>query len=272
MRTLVLLLASCACLGAAPAPWDAQAGASVAGTRPLETNGASRSSSDSQASASIDLRSALPYAHWYWTWGAEADQYTFSGSGPWPGRLLAIEAPLKLQYFDGDQQEAEVSLSPGLYYAGHATASAFDMPVQAVSGIPITGAWNGVVGVSNGRFYHHALPILGIVWDSGPVHAEIVYPQTQVTYRFSQRQALRAGGELSGNGFRDNRAGLGTPVEYSCYRLGAWWDAKGDGGLKSSLGAGIEVIRNLDYFARNTRVHGGGGFFLELQLEAPGRP
>ncbi len=216
--------------------------------------------------ASILSRHALPMRGWSWGFGLQAEQFSFDGRAGRPQRLRDAAAVLKLEYFtEAGEPGATLALRPGWYFGEHATGKSWDVPVELTSGVPIVRGLDGVVGFSNGRFYHHAVPILGVGWTINPrLRVEAIYPEPAVVWTLSATNALRVGGELSGGGFlletpRGNRV-----VEYANYRIGAAWTAKWRAGFVTTLGAGVETNRDFDFFREDRRLHGSGAGYLRL--------
>jgi hypothetical protein len=206
---------------------------------------------------------------WYQGIGLKAENFSFtSKDGLLPSRLQDYAAQLSLERFEEGECVAALTLSPGLYFEKHASRSAWDVPFEAFSGIPISPAINGVLGLSNGRFYHHAVPVAGIIWQVTPhVRVEALYPAPALVVTTSQNLVLRFGGDLLGGGFRtdSSRDGRGV-VEYDSYRVGAtvsytWWQ------LQLTFGAGVEAERNFDFFRQGQRLHGNGASYGKLGVE-----
>ncbi len=234
----------------------------------LEGAGAGDTGGASEAvTASFLKRNALAAGGWYWSGGLQAENYFFAGDGAGPRRLQDCAGLLSLEYFEGSEPAAALTLRPGWYFENHPTSAAWDFPVDLVTGFPVIRDVNGVIGFSNGRFYHHALPIFGVVWTAGPrVRFEAVYPEPALVVTFDPTTTLRLGGELAGAGFLgDPRSGR-TVVEYSSYRVGAELTGEWLPGLRLALGAGVEAERSFDYFSQDRRLHGRGSGYLKVSV------
>jgi len=141
------------------------------------------------------------------------------------------------------------------------------MPVDLTAGVPIAGPVNGVVGFSNGRFYHHALPIFGLIWTvNSRVRVELAYPEPALVLDLGQSSELRLGGEIVGGGFLSDPKPVRTVVEYDSYRVGAQWTRTWKSGIKLALVAGVEAERSFDFFRQGRRLHGSGAGYLELNV------
>lgn len=205
--------------------------------------------------------------HWYAGAGAQAETFSFSGGTGWPDRLQDYAAVLAVDYFEGDESVASLTLRPGLYFGHHATRGAWDIPVDLVSGIPLLKDFDGVAGFSSARFYHHALPVAGFVWTISPaVRLEAVYPEPAVVFTFSRQDTLRLGGELTGAGFLAELDGHRSAVEYVSYRIGAEYTSRAGEHCKLALGAGTETDRSFDFFRLHRKLEGHGSGYLKLSV------
>jgi hypothetical protein len=226
---------------------------------------ADRGGDSASFTASLLMRNALAAKGWYWGWGIQAENYLFNDSGVGPRRLQDYAGLFTLEYFQADEKAAALTLHPGWYFENHPVPSAWDVPVDLVTGIPISGAIDGVIGFSNGRFYHHALPIFGVVWTVGPrVRIEAVYPEPALVLTLSPTTSLRFGGELGGAGFLGDPRPERTVIEYSSYRVGAEFGGDWRPGLHLALAAGVEADRSFDYFSQHYRLHGGGAGYVKI--------
>lgn len=222
-----------------------------------------------------DWHAATELVH-RWPWGANGwsigvgagvERFTF---GPQrtgcPRRLESVAAPLALEYFQHDESVAGVVVRPGRYVADGSGGSSWDAPVDALAGFPLGGGWNGVVGFSAGRFYHHPLPIAGVVWEPGPrVRVEAVYPEPAVVVKLA-RATLRVGGEVVGGGFhRDASTPGGRSVEYFAYRVGAALSFQ-HAGCTFTPGAGLEVRREFEFASGRASQRQPAAAFLNLTI------
>jgi hypothetical protein len=217
--------------------------------------------------ASLLYRQQIGDGKWYLGIGLKAETFSFTTKdAPLPSRLQDDTAQFSLERFEGGECVAAITVNPGLYFEKHASRSAWDVPFKAVSGIPISTDFDGVLGLSNGRFYHHAVPIAGIVWQVSP-HArlEAIYPAPALVLTTSKDLIVRLGGELFGGGFRTDASCKGV-VEYSSYRVGATVNYQWRGWLLKA-GAGVEAKRDFDFFRQEGRLHGSGAGYGKLGAE-----
>lgn len=264
-----LLLAVLAVSGFGQTVWETQFTMAKAGSCRLQGPGLESNVSSTQLSFEGTYRIPLPWPDWYFHLGLEADQHAFTTNQFGLSRLRGMATPLGVEYFQSGQPVAELGLSPGFYYQDRITLHALDMPVQAVSGIPLSKRWHGVVGVSNARFTHHAIPIIGLVWEvDSQWRCDLIYPEPAIVHAGKNGEEWRFGGRLNGGGYLANTSTSSMRVEYSSYRLGLTWASTVNGaGWKTSLSIGVELMRDLDFFERNRRLHGSGAYYLEIQLD-----
>jgi hypothetical protein len=219
------------------------------------------------ASFTLINRQSLPAKDWYWDWGIQAENYFFGGSSATPKRVQDYAGIFSVEYFREGEKAASLTLRPGWYFEGHAVMAAWDLPVDLAIGIPIAGAVSGVVGFSNARFYHHALPIAGVVWTMNPrLRLELVYPEPALVVSIGATGSLRLGGELTGTGFLADSRPERTAVDFASYRVGAEGSGEVLPGLRLALGAGVEIERSFDYFAQNRRLHGSGARYARISV------
>ncbi len=225
--------------------------------------------SEYSVSASWLQRLALPFPDWYWGGGLCADVYTFHGANSLGlSRLQDCAAQFSLEYFVAGEAAVSVIVRPGLYFENHPGLSSWDIPVEAVSGVPFTKTFNGVLGLLDARFYRRAVPVVGVVWTpNDQVRLEAVYPEPALVVTFNPQWEARLGGELTGAGFRTD-ASLGhRGLEYSTYRVGATLTGGLAAHLKLTGGGGYEVERTFDFLHESRRVHAGSAPYVRLNLE-----
>ncbi len=243
-----------------PAPFEATITSFVTGGCSLNGAGSTPGGRSESSTAAFILRRPVAAPEWYCSGGLQLERFQFS-AGP-VSRLQDVAATLALEYYRDGEPVAALTIHPGFYFGQHATSDAWDVPVDLISGVPLIGTVNGVVGFSNARFYHHALPIFGLVWTSDRrVRVQLVFPEPAVEVTPNAKLSLRLGGELIGNGFLAVVDGRRTPVEYSSYHVGVTVTYTPRPGLKVSFSSGIEAERNFDAFRTTGRQHGSGAGF-----------
>jgi hypothetical protein len=266
-RRVLLLWAVAACLSiafgstanaeGAPPGTETEVTVAASGAARLDGLPGTRGGNLASFTASALSRHALGPAGWFWNAGLRLEKFRFS-AGP-VTTLQSCAATLSLEVFDGEEAAAALTLRPGLYFARHGTSDAWDVPVDFTTGIPLTREFSGVVGVSNARFYHHALPVAGFVWTANPrVRLELVFPEPAVVIKPTPQLTLRIGGELSGGGFLDDTRPRATPVEFTTYRVLGSIAYAVTPHCRVTGGVGGEVERRFDAFRAGETVRGSG--------------
>jgi len=256
--------------GAVPPSLNADFETTVTSGRRLSGDGLDYENvSSSSFTTSLLRRWQIGNGKWYQGIGLKAERFSFTPKEmPLPSRLQDYAALISLERFEDDTCVAALTLSPGWYFEKHVTRSAWDIPFEAFSGIPISSGVNGVLGLSNGRFYHHAVPIAGIVWQVTPqARLEAIYPAPALVITSFQNLVFRLGGELYGGGFRTDTSPDGKGVvEYDSYRIGAAVTYSRRS-FQLTFGAGVEAERNFDFFRQGQRLHGGGAGYGKFGVE-----
>ncbi len=197
----------------------------------------------------------------YFAEGVQVENFHLGHHTNLPARLQSYAATLSLEYFVGDEAVAALILRPGLYGDAHISSRAWDVPFDAATGIPITKDFNGVIGVSDARFLHHPVPIVGVVWTASPrLRIEVLYPQPAVIFDLDRKTVLRLGGQVAGGGYSVVTATGRTSLEYTSYLVGLEVTRTMRPGLKLVAAVGSEVERTFDFFRQNRRTdfHGAG--------------
>jgi hypothetical protein len=163
---------------------------------------------------------------------------------------------------------AALIIRPGLYFQSTARASAWDIPMDFVTGIPITHTFSGVIGVSEARFYPRPIPVAGFSWKiNDDTRLDAVYPEPAITFGLGRPVETRLGGRLVGGGFRlDDDSGY-SKVEYYAYRTGATvgWEVRR--GFRLIGEGGYEVKRVFDFFGVSRKIQANGTPYLHLGFE-----
>ena len=209
----------------------------------------------------------LSDSRWYVGAGPGADQVAVRSASPLlPAKLQDVYAQLAVERFEGKEAVAGVILNPGAYFGQTLRSGSWDMPIQAFSGVPLLAGLNGLVGIGNGRFYHHAVPAVGLIWEPSPDwRIEATYPTPAVTYRPTKALALKLGAEITGGGFKTDLPGAPV-VEYTSYRVGAVARyTAGDCFLE--LAGGVEAEGSFDFYHVNRRIHGSGAPYGRCSVE-----
>lgn len=269
MRLLLPLFVAATRSLASPASLEAEVATSSIASHPLAgpTGGSSAISSRS-VTASLLERKAVGAEGWYLAGGVQAEKFFFSTGSAVPRQLQDYAAVLALEYFRGDENVAALTMRPGWYFDRRPVAESWDVPFDLVSGVPLTREINGVIGVSNARFYHHALPIIGLIAPLGRrIQLQLVFPEPALIYSTTSGSSWRLRGELTGAGFLSHSPAGRSAVEYSSYLVGIEFRQIGPGGREFALSAGVEAVSNFDFFREQRRLHGGGAAYLKFRAK-----
>jgi hypothetical protein len=269
-------LALAGATGATPATtivprWESEFSTTFIGSTRLEGSGPAQSAGRSQAFVlSLLGRQALPAKDFYLAGGVQAESFHFSGSSIAPRRLEDFAAILGAEYRRDGEVAAELMLRPGWYFENQPNARAWDVPFDLITGVPLVKPVDGVIGVTNARFYHHALPIFGLVANLGPhTRLQLVYPEPALIFSPRADRSWRIRGELTGTGFRRDGPASRSVVEYASYQVGAEFRRAWPDGRELTVAAGVEAVRSFDFFRERQRWHGGGAPFVKLGLRLP---
>lgn len=258
----------------APPAIEAEFTGVVSGTARLDDSGGNKYSGNAQSAiASCLVRRSLAEKDWYFDLGVRAEDYRFSHGVGSLRHLQDYAAVLAVEYYAGEEPAAALTLRPGWYFGTHATASSWDVPVELTSGLPLARGLDGVWGFSNARFYHHAVPVLGVAWTLSPrLRIEAIYPEPAVVWTINRTTSLRFGGELTGGGFLVETTGGKTAVEYSSYKVGAELSGEWRRGITYAVATGYEAVRTFDFFRRQGAVKGSGSAYFKFRLIFAHRP
>lgn len=253
----------------APAALEGELTASTIGGCRLSGPGASDAASRSQSfTASLLKRMPLGPKDWYLAGGVQTENFFFAGDPATPHRLQDCAAVVAVEYYRNGENVAALTLRPGWYFERRPVARAWDVPCDLISGVPLFPGIDGVIGVSLARFYHHPLPIFGLVATLGPrTHLQLVFPEPALIFSATPHTTWRLQGELTGTGFlRDSNPGRSV-VEYSSYLVGVEFRHTSRTGTELAVGAGVEAVRNFDFFREQRRLHGSGAAYLKMSAK-----
>jgi hypothetical protein len=210
-------------------------------------------------------RRTLPWAEWYWGWGLHAEANTFHGANTFPlRRLQDVAAQFAVEYYVKGETAVSIAVRPGFYFENHPTRDAWDIPIEAVGGIPLGTNFSGVIGVLEARFYRHPIPVLGVVWIASPsIRLEAFFPEPALVVAINRKLEARLAGELGGSGFR---TAAHQTVEYSSYRVGINVGYQLTPRYKITGDVGYEIERSFDFLQEGRRAHAGGTPYVKINL------
>src|SRR5216110_1112619 len=197
---------------------------------------------------------------WYFRAGVEYERYDFDGTNNGlPDHLQTVHALLALEYVVHDHAGAGIEIDPGPYFQSDAKWNTFDIPWKAWVTFPLKKdkifAVIGVGGAINSNPV--VAPGGGIIWlFNDHLRLEGVFPKPALVYNPSDDWEFRLFGNLYYASFRTED--VITPerklqvhnawVQYSEDRAGVQATYSGLKPFDISLGAGVTVRRDFDFF------------------------
>ena len=142
------------------------------------------------------------------------------------------------------------------------------MPFIFTTGVPITEKWSGVIGVSNGRFLHHPLPIVGFNWVASPnVHlGRLSEPALVVDVKKISKRASRANCSARDSKPIPTRRFPTRQLFFVSDRSHAQVHARASGAAITG-GGGYEVGRTFDAYRDSHRWTTGGAPYVQLGVD-----
>jgi hypothetical protein len=225
--------------------------------------------SDRMASFSFLGRRALEGGPFYISGGVRGERFEVTHEREFPvHQLQDFGAEFSVDYFVGAVKAAYLTISPGLYFENRPTLAAWDAPVELATAIPVNPALQGVAGVSWGRFWHHPVPIAGLLWTISPSwRLNATYPNPALAYTINEHLEARLSGELLGNGFRTDSDPDRSVVEYHVYRVGGNLAWTMQPGFKITCGGGVEYERVFDFWRAGQSFRATGAPYVRLGME-----
>lgn len=137
--------------------------------------------------------------------------------------------------------------------------------------VSATFSWNvGLVGMSRGDM--KVIPMLGVRWGFAPDwELAVGFPDTGISYRFSEALKLKAGAKFHGGSYYISEApaaGLGkTYMDYQEIRLGLSAEYQVSKNLSLVIDGGTTANRTFDYYDRNVKLDGKSAGYGSLSLK-----
>jgi hypothetical protein len=134
-----------------------------------------------------------------------------------------------------------------------------------------TFSWNvGLMGMSRGET--KVMSMLGVRWGFAPDwELAVGFPDTGISYRFSEALTLKAGAEFHGGSYYISKApaaGLGkTYMDYEEIRLGLSAEYQVSKNLSLVIDGGTTASRTFDYYDRNAKLDGKSAGYGTLSLK-----
>lgn len=208
-------------------------------------------------------------------------EFDLTGAVPIPKDLeevgIDFMAMKDLSKSIGPGWSARAMLNPGFASeSGKISGDSFSFMGVAMIGKEVspTFSWSaGIMGQSRGDM--KVMPVVGIRWDFAPDwELAIGFPDTGISYRFSEALTLKAGAEFHGGSYYISKApaaGLGkTYMDYEEIRLGLSAEYQVSKNLSLVIEGGTTASRTFDYYDRNVKLDGKstgyGGLSLKYQF------
>src|SRR6266705_6419847 len=216
---------------------------------------------------------------WYFRAGVEYERFDFGGTdNGLPDHLQTVHAQLALEYVVHDHAGAGIEIDPGPYFQNSVSGS-FDIPVKAFVTFPLVkDKLFAVVGVG---FAINQNPIVapggGIIWlFTDKFRLEGVFPKPALVYNPTDDWEIRIFGNLFYESYRTDD--VITPerklqvhnawVQYSEDRAGVQAAYSGLKPFEISLGGGVTVRRDFDFFRAEASAKTNPAPFVKFEVVA----
>jgi len=233
------------------------------------------------------LYNDFSYAHrflitgkWYFRAGVEYERFDFCGTdNGLPDHLQTVHALLAVEYVVHDHAGAGIEIDPGPYFQSDAKWNTFDIPWKAWVTFPLKKdkifAVIGVGGAINSNPV--VAPGGGIIWlFNDHLRLEGVFPKPALVYNPSDNWEFRLFGNLYYASFRTED--VITPerklqvhdawVQYSEDKAGVQATYSGLKPFDISLGGGVTVRRDFDFFRAEASARTRPAPFVKFEVEA----
>ncbi|PYI59737.1 MAG: hypothetical protein DMC59_05100 [Verrucomicrobia bacterium] len=217
---------------------------------------------------------------WYFRAGVEYERFDFGGTdNGLPDHLQTVHALLAVEYVVHDHAGAGIEIQPGPYFQSDAKWNTFDIPWKAWVTFPLKKdkifAVIGVGGAINSNPV--VAPGGGIIWlFNDHLRLEGVFPKPALVYNPSDDWEFRLFGNLYYASFRTED--VITPerklqvhdawVQYSEDKAGVQATYSGLKPFDISLGGGVTVRRDFDFFRAEASARTRPAPFVKFEIEA----
>jgi hypothetical protein len=233
------------------------------------------------------LYNDISYAHrflitgkWYFRAGVEYERFDFGGSdNGLPDHLQTVHGLLALEYVVHDHAGAGIEIDPGPYFQSNITGDSIDVPWKVWVTFPLKkDKIFAVIGLG-GSIYSNPIvaPGGGIIWlFNDHFRLEGVFPKPALVYNPSDNWEFRLFGNLFFESYRTDD--VITPVrklqvhnavvQYSEDRAGLQATYSGFKPFEITLGGGVTVRRDFDFFRAEASVKSNPAAFVKFEVEA----
>src|SRR6266542_2654503 len=233
------------------------------------------------------LYNDFSYAHrflitgnWYFRAGVEYERFDFGGTdNGLPDHLQTIHALLALEYVVHDHAGAGIEIDPGPYFQSNITGDSIDIPWKVFFTFPLKkDKIFAVIGLGGGLYQSPIVaPGGGIIWlFSDHFRLEGVFPKPALVYNPNDNWEFRIFGNLFYESYRTDD--VITPerklqvhnavVQYSEDRAGVQVSYSGLKPFEITLGGGVTVKRDFDFFRAEASAKTNPAPFVKFEVEA----
>ena len=233
------------------------------------------------------LYNDFSYAHrflitgkWYFRAGVEYERFDFGGTdNGLPDHLQTVHALLALEYVVHDHAGMSIEIDPGPYFQNDIRGDTIDIPWKAFVTFPLKkDKIFGVIGVGGALNQSPVVaPGGGIIWlFTDQFRLEGVIPKPALVYNPSDNWEFRLYGNLFYESYRTDD--VITPerklqvhnawVQYSEDRAGLQATYSGLKPFNITLGGGVTVRRDFDFFRAEASARTRPAPFVKLEIVA----
>ncbi|MDQ2660224.1 MAG: hypothetical protein M3Y03_07360 [Verrucomicrobiota bacterium] len=212
------------------------------------------------------LQNYFEYSHrflltgkFYFRAGVAYERFDFSStSAPVPNHLQSVAGIIGIDYMIGNDVGAFLQIRPGFYTENTFDEDSFDFPITLGRAFVLQPDKLFIFVGVNAAFLRGEYPILpfaGIIYrpnEQWNIYG--VLPEPKITYSFSKKLAVYAGGQLVGGSYRtDENNGVvphklsNAQVDYSEYRAGLGLEYHPCDQVSVLLGGGYAFLRRVNF-------------------------
>src|SRR6266498_1048143 len=225
-------------------------------------------------------RRFLVTGNWYFRAGVEYERFDFGGTdNGLPDHLQTVHALLALEYVVHDHAGMGIEIDPGPYFQNRITGDSIDIPWKVWVTFPLKkDKIFAVIGLGGGLYQSPIVaPGGGIIWlFSDHFRLEGVFPKPALVYNPNDNWEFRIFGNLFYESYRTDD--VITPerklqvhnavVQYSEDRAGVQVSYSGLKPFEITLGGGVTVKRDFDFFRAEASAKTNPAPFVKFEVEA----
>ena len=217
---------------------------------------------------------------WYFRAGVEYERFDFGGTdNGLPDHLQTVHALMALEYVVHDHAGAGIEIDPGPYFQNNINGDSIDIPWKVWVSFPLKKDKIFAVIGAGGSLYSNPIvaPGGGIIWlFTDQFRLEGVFPKPALVYNPSDNWEFRLFGDLFYQSYRTDD--VITPerklqvsnawVQYSEYRAGLQATYSGLKPFDITLGGGVNVERDFDFFRAEASAKTRPAPFVKFEVGA----